>query len=138
MITAQRDLGGSNDFRMMVDELGRAFVIRHLAISRQQLAAWLLPNAHVPRANVLALYWETHWGQNLIDSDRHNELDLLRGLVRCHKETIATLRQRVAILEAELRVNVGLSANERWFDCAWSDQRSAQNGQWLCSPGAGA
>lgn len=139
MISAQRDLGGSNDFRMMVDELGRAFVIRHLAISRQQLAAWLLPNAQVPRASVLALYWETHWGRSLIDSDRHNELDLLRGLVRCHKETIATLRQRVAILEAELRVNalVGLSANERWFDCAQSDPRRARDGQRMCSPGAG-
>lgn len=118
MITAQRDLGGPNDFRLMVDELGRAFVIRHLAISRQQLAAWLSPTARVPRASVLALYWETRWGRGLIDSDRQNELDLLRGLVRCHERTIVTLRERVGILEAELRDRAlgTLSANERWFD----------------------
>ena len=118
MITAQRDLGGPNDFRLMVDELGRAFVIRHLAISRQQLAAWLSPTARVPRASVLALYWETRWGRGLIDSDRQNELDLLRGLVRCHERTLVTLRERVGILEAELRDRArgALSANERWFD----------------------
>jgi hypothetical protein len=88
VITAQRDLGGPNDFRLMVEEIGRTFVIRHLAISRQQLAAWLAPNARVPRASVLALYWETRCGRNLIDSDRHNELDLLRGLPsnRCSRE----------------------------------------------------
>ena len=118
MITAQRDLGGSEDFRLMVDELGRAFVIRHLAISRQQLAAWLAPDARVPRASVLALYWETHWGRHLIDSDRQNELDLLRGLAKCHERTIAILRARVAILELELRADApsASSANERWFD----------------------
>ena len=45
MFTAQQDLGGSHHFRQMVDELGRAFVMKHLAISARQLTVWLGPNS---------------------------------------------------------------------------------------------
>ena len=117
MISAHRGLGGSEDFRMMVDELGRTFVMKHLAISRQQLTAWLAPCATVPRANVLALYWESRWGRSLVDSDRETEIGALRSLARCHERTIETLRTRVSELEVEVRSEPGIlhSANERWF-----------------------
>jgi hypothetical protein len=127
MITAQGDLGGAGHFQLMVEELGRKFVMAHLAISRQQLAAWLIPDAKVPRASVLALYWETRWGRSLIDSDRETELQLLQGLVECHKVTIQELGARVRILETELRSAAAppfLSANERWFSQTQQTQPS--------------
>jgi hypothetical protein len=120
MISADKALGGSEHFRMFVDELGRAFVRSHLGISRQKLTALLAPKAVVPRAYVFALYWESDYGRSVIDSARHHELCLLRQLVQCHENTIAGLSVRIQLLLDEVRqkgARGGLphSANERWF-----------------------
>ena len=117
MISMQRGLGGVNDFGLMVGELGRAEAMRLLDVSRQQLTAWLKPDARVPRACVLALYWETRWGRSVIDRDRQAEIDLLRAQVRCLAETVGTLRARVKELEIECRsrARAAQSANDRWF-----------------------
>ena len=118
MIAAPRQLGGCEDFRLMVDEMGRAWVMRHLAVSRQQVAAWLRPNASVPRAAVLALYWETQYGRSVVDCDHHQEMGLLHTQLAIDRTTIRTLNQRVATLECELAESTARSANDRWFRSA--------------------
>ncbi len=77
MISAPKSIGGINDFKIMVDQLGYAFVLRHLAINRTTLTRWLSGSSTVPRAAVLALYWECHWGRQLVDSDHLFEVQLL-------------------------------------------------------------
>lgn len=113
----QRGLGGVNDFGLMVGELGRSEVMRLLEVKRQQLTAWLKPDACVPRACVLALFWETRWGRSVIDRDREAEISLLRAQVRCYAETVGTLRARMNELEIECRSGSrgAQSANDRWF-----------------------
>lgn len=77
MLTAPRNIGGIEDFRIMVDQLTEVKALRILGVHRTTLRRWLGGYAKVPRHAVLALYWETHWGRAQIDSDRQYVIHLL-------------------------------------------------------------
>src|ERR1700739_146585 len=77
MISAPRDLGGLEDFRLMVRELTEDKALKVLKVHRTTLRRWLGGYARVPHCAVLALYWQTHWGRGVIDSDRQYLIHLL-------------------------------------------------------------
>ena len=106
------------DFEMLVHELGPPFVIKHLAITRQQLTAWLRPDSRVPRGQVLALYWESQYGRSVVDSHREFEARNLKDLADSFMRQVETLRSRVISLEEELRSAQGgaYAANDGWLN----------------------
>lgn len=62
---------------MFVDELGGPKkVCKYLEIGERTLRRWLATE-NVPRASVLALYWESKYGRSQIFTDQVNEIRLL-------------------------------------------------------------
>lgn len=74
-------------------------ICRHLGITTQTLRAWK-KSGTAPRMALLAMFYETPWGYSLINTTAHNghmyERQLRQGLER----EVATLRTRIARLEA--------------------------------------
>jgi ribonuclease I len=66
MFMAPKDVYGVNLMRMFVDELGgQKAVAKHLGVNERSVRRWL-DTGKVPRAYVLALYWETKYGRSNI------------------------------------------------------------------------
>lgn len=69
----------------------------HLGVSPSTVRRW---GDAWPRAAALALFWETRWGQSIIDCDAVNQARMQEGLNRALKNENASLRARIARLEA--------------------------------------
>lgn len=76
-----------------------ARIARHLDVSPRTLHRWTLAD-DAPRAVLLALFWETRWGASTIDSDLHNAAAVHRAHAAALQSECATLRTRIARLEA--------------------------------------
>lgn len=74
-------------------------VANHLGVSSSTVRRWFL-KGDAPRAVLLALFWETRWGQSIIDCDAVNQARMQEGLNRALKNENASLRARIARLEA--------------------------------------
>lgn len=70
-----------------------------LGVSRRAVFGWKSAGV-APRAAMLALFWETSWGRSLLDCETVNAARVARGLVDALERENATLRARVAYLEA--------------------------------------
>lgn len=96
---APKDVYGPNLMHLFVKELGGVkAVYKYLGVSERTVYQWL-SSGRVPRAAVLALFWETQWGRGHIYTDQVNEirliyaqLDLLRRQYKQAKEIITGLR----------------------------------------------
>jgi hypothetical protein len=102
MIAMPKSIGGYNDFKIMVDQLSEERACSILDIHRTTLRRLLKPDAKVPRAYVVALYWETKWGRGQIDSDHLFELQLLHNKINWLKKENARLVDAMARMEGLL------------------------------------
>jgi hypothetical protein len=74
-------------------------VSKHLGVSAATVRRWFA-TGEAPRAASLALFWETRWGQSIVDCEAVNQARMQEGLNRALKNENASLRARIARLEA--------------------------------------
>lgn len=74
-------------------------IAKHLGISPKTLARWQASDT-APRAAMLALFYETQWGANLIATTAHNGEMYARQEANGLKRENAMLRARIARLES--------------------------------------
>lgn len=72
---------------------------RHLGVSALTVRRWIKAE-QAPRAAMLALFWETRWGLSALDAQANNLVRMHVGLNNALRRENATLRQRIARLEA--------------------------------------
>jgi hypothetical protein len=72
---------------------------KHLGVSPKQITGWKLAG-EAPRSVMLALFWETKWGVSVIDCDARTSVKRWYALAQSSEREIASLRARVARLEA--------------------------------------
>jgi hypothetical protein len=113
MISAPRDMWGSEMFQLLYDQVGRTRALELLGVSPRLLSRWLSGASEVPRCAVLALYWESKWGRSVIASDHHFEVSNLHGMVECLRREIRALWERIAFLES----GAHYCANDNFFEC---------------------
>lgn len=77
MITAPKDCHGINVFKHFLEEIPLKRAAKILAVTERTIWRWL-STGKVPKAAVLALYWETSYGRSLIDADHINEIQYMR------------------------------------------------------------
>src|SRR3990167_7375409 len=112
MFHAPKNIYGPNLFRMFVDELGGPKkVCKFLDVTERTVWRWLATE-NVPRAQVLALYWETKYGRSQIFTDQVNEIRLLYRKVCILQEQYVRAKEIVTGLR---RLNAG-TANEAIFE----------------------
>lgn len=77
MFHTPKNIYGPNLFRMFVDELGGPKkVCKFLDVTERTVWRWLATDS-VPRAHVLALYWESKYGRSQVFTEQVNEIRLL-------------------------------------------------------------
>lgn len=81
MISAPKNIYGITVFKMLIHELTVKRAAMILDVTERSIWRWLA-DGKVSKASVLALFWESHYGQSLIESDQRNEIVLLRARVR--------------------------------------------------------
>lgn len=74
-------------------------IARHLGISARTLARWEA-SGDAPRLAHLALFWETRYGLSVVSCEAVNGERAARGLAASLERECATLRTRIARLEA--------------------------------------
>lgn len=88
-----------------LDELARHLgadapaIARHLGVAVRTVYHWQAAGK-APRAALLALFWETAWGQSIVDAEAVNAARVARGLAEALERENATLRARIARLES--------------------------------------
>jgi hypothetical protein len=93
---APRDIYGPNAFREFVHELGGAkSVAKYLEVTERTVLRWL-SEGNVPRAAVLALYWETQYGRAQIFTDQVNEIRALYARVHLLQDQYTRAKDIVA------------------------------------------
>jgi len=98
MFHAPKNVYGPNLFKIFADELGGpARVAKLLNVTEQTVKRWMLAAtvapkdaAKVPRAAVLALYWETQYGRSAMLAEHVNEI---RDLYRQNQDLQAQLNR---------------------------------------------
>lgn len=111
MIKAPHDMYGINVFRIFVDELSVKQAAKILDVTTATISRWIATEK-VPKAAVLALYWESKYGRSLIDVEHDREVKDLRGRISCYQSQF----QRAKVIIAGLRaMNYG-TANEPFYD----------------------
>ena len=112
MLKAPRDIYGANLLQAFVHELGGPEkVAKYQHVSERSVWRWL-STGKVPRAAVLALYWETQYGRSQIFTDQVNEIRLLYRRVCILQEQYARAKEIVAGIR---KLHTG-GANEAYFD----------------------
>lgn len=74
-------------------------IARHLGVAERTVYHWHA-TGKAPRAALLALFWETAWGQSILDAEAVNAARVARGYAEALERENATLRARIARLEA--------------------------------------
>jgi hypothetical protein len=109
---APRNIYGPNVFHAFVHELGGPkSVSRFLGVTERTVWRWL-SEGNVPRAAVLALYWETQYGRSQIFTDQVNEIRELYRRVCLLQEQYTRAKDIVAGLR---KLQTG-GANEPIFE----------------------
>ncbi len=111
MISAPKDIYGVNVFKMLIHEITIKRAAKILDVTERSIWRWLAEEK-VPKAAVLALFWESRYGQSLIETDQRNEIVLLRARVRILEDQF--LRAKDVITGMRL-LNYG-TANEPFYD----------------------
>ena len=112
MFRAPKDIYGVNLLQAFVHELGGPkHVAKFLHVTERTVWRWL-STGKVPRATVLALYWETQYGRSQIFTDQVNEIRLLYRRVCLLQEQFDRAKSIVAGLR---KLHAG-SANEAIFE----------------------
>jgi hypothetical protein len=86
----------------MLDDLTTrdpAKIAKHLDISTKTLARWKMTDT-APRTAMLAIFYETQWGKNLVHTTAHNGEMYARAQVQGLERENAMLRARIARLES--------------------------------------
>lgn len=73
-------------------------VARFLGVTERSVYGWKR-DQQAPRAPTLALFYESSWGQSLVNAESVNAARVARGLVDALERENAALRARVARLE---------------------------------------
>lgn len=123
---APKDVYGPNLLRLFVEELGGVKAVhKHLGVSERTMYHWL-SSGRVPRAAVLALFWETQYGRGHIYADQVNEIRQLYTQVCLLREQY----QRAKDIITGLRVLHAGAANEPLFEelADWSISRPPRFG----------
>lgn len=87
-------------FEMLVDNIGASprAISKYLGVSERTVFAWKAGRT-VPKATLLALFWESSWGRSL----HHTTLENGRQYQQAH---VASLQREIARLNAQIaRVN---------------------------------
>jgi len=109
---APSSVSGSNLMRMLIDELGGPKrVCKYLDVTERTVWRWMA-GAPVPRASVLALYWESKYGRSQIFTDQVNEIRLLYRQVCILQDQYQKAKDIITGLRA---MHAG-SANEPLFE----------------------
>jgi hypothetical protein len=97
---APKDIRGPNVFRIYVDELGGpANVAKHLQVGVRTVYRWLADDfGNVPRAAVLALYWESKYGRSQIFTEQVNEIQHLYAQAQALARELVIANRAVAEL----------------------------------------
>lgn len=111
MISAPQNIYGINVFKMLIHEITIKRAAKILDVTERSIWRWLA-DGKVPKAAVLALFWESHYGQSLIETDQRNEIVLLRARVRILEDQF--IRAKDVITGMRL-LNYG-TANEPFYD----------------------
>lgn len=111
MISAPKDIYGINVFKIVLHEVTLKRAAKILDVTERTIWRWL-SQGHVPKAAVLALYWESSYGRSLINTDHHAEIVLLRQRIQLLEEQF--VRAKDVITGMKL-LNYGTS-NEPYFD----------------------
>lgn len=72
-------------------------------------------SGRVPRPVMLALFWESPYGQSVISCDLMNEAAVYRRLSRSLDDRCKVLARQVEALQLELAAEDGGSANSPFF-----------------------
>jgi len=112
MFHAPKDVYGINLFRLFLDELGgKKPVATYLNVDYSTITRWLLED-RVPRAAVLALFWESNYGRSQIFTDQVNEIRQLYARVQLLEGQL----ERCTRIVAGLRTLHAGTANEPVFE----------------------
>lgn len=112
MISAPNNIYGRDVFKTFVHELGGPKrVSKKLNVTERTVWRWIAEDS-VPKMAVLALYWETQYGQSLIETDQRNEIVLLRTRIKMLEDQF--IRAKDVITGMRL-LNYG-TANEPFYD----------------------
>lgn len=87
---------------LLLADLGNpppALTARALGVSERTVYGWQAAG-QAPRPAHLALFWESRWGQSAVSAEAVNGERWARGQVQALEREAATLRARVAYLEA--------------------------------------
>lgn len=111
---APRNIYGIDCFRMFMDEVGGGVegVSKYLGVHENTVRSWLREATPVPRAAVLALFWESKWGRSQIFTDQVNEIRLLYRQVCILQDQYQKAKDIITGLRA---MHAG-SANEPLFE----------------------
>lgn len=111
--SAPNDIWGGNLFKIFAEQVGNpARVAKLLHVTEQTVKRWMGDNSKVPRAAVLALYWETQYGRSQMHTDLLNEMQSLRIHI---KAVEGQFKKAKTIVDGLRRLHTG-SANEGYFD----------------------
>lgn len=111
MISAPKNIYGINVFKMLIHEITIKRAAKILDVTERSIWRWLAEEK-VPKAAVLALFWESHYGQSLIETDQRNEIVILRTRIKMLEDQF--IRAKDVITGMRL-LNYG-TANEPIFD----------------------
>lgn len=111
MISAPTNIYGIDVFNIFLHEITVKRAAKILDVTERTIWRWK-SEGKVPKAAVLALYWESQYGRSLINTDHHNETVLLRARIRILEEQF--IRAKDIITGMKL-LNYG-TANQPLFD----------------------
>lgn len=86
---------------LMLEDIGQTdarVVARHLGVSERTVRYWQAKD-DAPRPAMLALFWQTRWGQDHINCQAINDARFLATSVAILEAEVQRLRTRVAYLE---------------------------------------
>jgi hypothetical protein len=112
MISAPKNIHYPDVFKQFVIELGgHKLVAKKLDVTERTIWRWIAENS-VPKMAVLALFWETQYGQSMIETDQRNEIVILRTRIRILEEQFVRAKDVIAGMRL---LNYG-TANEPYYD----------------------
>lgn len=110
---APNDIWGGNLFKIFAEQVGNPKrVAQLLHVTEQTVKRWMGDNSKVPRAAVLALYWETQYGRGQMQAELLNEIQMLRLHI---KIVDAQLDKAKDMVSGMRRIHTG-TANEPYFE----------------------
>ena len=102
-------------FSMLLDDIpggsNITLVAKHLGHDVESVLLWQ-QNVNAPRSVLLALFWESRWGMSILDANIYNSSNLAYQTVKSLQRENATLKTRIARLEAS--DSIGAANSPQW------------------------